>query len=124
MAAKPAKRAVDSRAPRRPEFKVGPLHNGLGCAVWLNEVQTEHGPRFFRSITLASRRYRDFKDGQWKDAASYRPVDLASLVLMLEAVREFIRTHPLPGQPVEGEELEQLQGAEDGEATGDGKVPF
>lgn len=69
---------------RRPEKKIGPLHNGLGIAIWLNEVQTEHGPRYFRSLTIAPRRYRDSLTGEWKDATSYRPVDIATLVLALE----------------------------------------
>ena len=42
-----AKRSVS--APRRPEKKWGPFHRGVGVAVWLNEVQTAAGPRFFRS---------------------------------------------------------------------------
>ena len=36
-------------APRRPEKKIGPFHNGLGIAIWLNCVETEQGPRYFRS---------------------------------------------------------------------------
>lgn len=42
-----AKRA--NPPPRRPEKKVGPFHNGLGIAIWLNRVETDNGPRFFRS---------------------------------------------------------------------------
>ena len=100
---------------RRPERKIGPFHNGLGLAIWLNEVKTELGPRFFRSITIARRRYLDSKDGQWKDAASYRPVDLATLELAIGAARQFLASTPLPGQPVEGDEYEELHVAEDGE---------
>ncbi len=37
------------RPARRPERKLGPFHNGLGIAIWLNEVQSDTGPRFFRS---------------------------------------------------------------------------
>lgn len=37
------------RPARRPECKIGPFHNGLGVAVWLNEVETAAGPRYFRS---------------------------------------------------------------------------
>ncbi len=70
-------------APRHPERKWGPFHGGLGVAVWLNEVTTEEGKRYFRSVTIAPRRYRDPKTGQWKDASSLRPMDLPSLLLAL-----------------------------------------
>lgn len=100
--------------PRRPEKKIGPFHHGLGIAIWLNEVATEQGPRYFRSITLAQRRYLDAKTGQWKDAASYRPVDLATLELALAAARAFIASTPLPGQPVQGDEYEELHGSNGG----------
>lgn len=63
-----------------------------------------------RSITFNARRYRDEKTGEWKDAASYRPVDLATLEMALGSVRQFIASTPLPGQPVEGDELEELHG--------------
>ena len=56
--------------PRRPEKKIGPFHGGLGISIWLNEVETEQGPRYFRSVTLAPRRYRDATTGEWKDANS------------------------------------------------------
>jgi hypothetical protein len=104
-----AKKPV-TQAPRRPERKFGPFHNGIGLAVWLNRVETDHGPRFFRSITFNCRRYRDDKTGEWKDAASYRPVDLATLEMALCQARQFIASTPLPGQPVEGEEYEELHG--------------
>ena len=68
---------------RYPEKKVGPFHNGLGLAIWLNRVETELGPRFFRSITLAARRFLNPKTGKWEDAKSYRPVDLATLELAI-----------------------------------------
>jgi len=77
-------------------------------------IETEKGPRFFRSITIAARRYRDAKTGEWKDAQSYRPADLARLALALDAARQFIALTPLPGQPVEGEEYEELH-VDDGE---------
>ena len=93
---------------RQPEKKIGPFHNGLGIAIWLNTVETPDGPRFFRSITIAPRRYRDAKSGEWKDAASYRPVDLTTLALALDAARQYIASTPLPGQPLEGEEYEEL----------------
>ena len=105
------KRVAD--LPRRPEKKIGPFHNGIGLAIWLNRVETEQGPRYFRSITFNARRYCDAKTGEWKDAASYRPVDLATLELALSSARMFLAATPLPGQPVEGDEYEELP--QDGE---------
>ena len=116
MSTTTAKAKRPAQPPRRPEKKVGPFHNGLGIAIWLNRVETANGPRYFRSITLAPRRYLDEKTGQWKDAASFRPVDLATLELALAATRQYIAATPLPGQPVEGEEYEELHGS-DGELT-------
>lgn len=94
--------------PRRPEKKFGPFHNGIGLAIWLNRIETENGPRYFRSITFNARRYRDEKTGEWKDAASFRPVDLATLEMALNHARQYIASVPLPGQPVEGEELDEM----------------
>jgi hypothetical protein len=102
-----SKKAVGT-FPRRPEKKFGPFHNGIGVAVWLNRIETDQGPRWFRSITLNSRRYRDAKTGEWKDASSFRPVDLATLSMALDAARLYIESVPLPGQPVEGEEYDEL----------------
>lgn len=93
---------------RRPEKKLGPFHNGIGIAIWLNRVDTDRGPRYFRSITLNPRRYLDTKTGRWVDAASFRPVDLAVIEMALAHARQYIAATPLPGQPVEGEEYEQL----------------
>lgn len=59
----PAVKAKRSR-PTYPERKWGPFHGGVGLAVWLNEVKTDDGPRYFRSITITPRRYRDPKTGE------------------------------------------------------------
>lgn len=96
--------------PRRPERKLGPFQNGIGIAIWLNRVETPDGPRFFRSITINSRRYRDSKTGEWRDAASFRPVDLAVLELAIASARSYIASVPLPGQPVDGEEFDEMHG--------------
>src|SRR5207248_1685844 len=77
---------------------------GVGVAVWLNEVQTDAGPRFFRSLSLQPRRYRDRKTGEWKDAASLRPTDVPALMLGLEAAMSFIALTPLPGQSLDDED--------------------
>lgn len=47
MSATKVKKA--QRPARRPECKIGPFHNGLGVAIWLNEVETANGLRYFRS---------------------------------------------------------------------------
>src|SRR5437763_8534080 len=94
-----AKRSAS--APRHPERKWGPFHGGVGVAVWLNEVETDEGKRFFRSITIAPRRYLDDKTGQWEDASSLRTTDLPSLILALEAAHAFVSSTPLPGLPAE-----------------------
>ena len=91
-------------APRRPERKWGPFHGGVGVAVWLNEVETAEGKRFFRSVSIAPRRYLDDKTGKWEDASSLRPTDLPALILALEAAHLFVSSTPLPGLPAEGED--------------------
>ncbi len=105
---------------RRPEHKIGPFHNGLGVAIWCNSVETDAGTRYFRSITIAPRRYRDAQSGEWKDAVSYRPVDLSTLMLALQAARDYCSRVPLPGQPVDGEEMEELH-LPDGEVLPNGQ---
>src|SRR4051812_6951023 len=85
-----------------------------GGPPYLNSVETDKGPRWFRSITIAARRYRA-ADGQWKDATSYRPADLSTLQLALKEALEFCKTTPLPGQAVEGDELQDLHVLADGE---------
>lgn len=84
-------------APRPPERKWGPFHGGLSVCIWLNEVEDDAGKRFFRSVTISPRRFRDEKTGDWKDAQSLRATDLPSLLLALEAAQAYIRTTPLPG---------------------------
>lgn len=102
--------------PRFPERKWGPFAGGSGVAVWLNSVETETGLRYFRSITLAPRRFQDPKTGKWRDAGSYRPVDLSALLLGLEAAHSFCQNTPLPGEPAEPEEIDShLHGEESSE---------
>ena len=115
MATKTTKRAVTS--PRRPERKWGPFHGGVGVAVWLNEVDSEEGKRFFRSITIAPRRYIDSKTGKWEDASSLRTTDLPSLILALEAAHAYVSSTPLPGLPADGEEPADPSPLADGESA-------
>ena len=102
MATKISKRSI--APPRRPERKWGPVHGGVSVAVWLNEVVTATGIRFFRSITLSPRRYIDEKTGNWENSSSLRATDLPALILGLEAAFLFVSSTPLPGLPADGEE--------------------
>jgi len=73
------------KAPAKPpELKIGPFQGGIGVAVWLNQIQTDSGPKTIRSISIAPRRYLDKESGQWKDSGSFRPGDLTALILALE----------------------------------------
>lgn len=91
-------------APRPPERKWGPFHGGLSVCVWLNLVKDDQGERYFRSVSISPRRFRDEKTGEWKDANSLRPVDLPSLLLALEAAHAYVRATPLPGLSADDEE--------------------
>ena len=112
MATKTTKRTVT--APRRPERKWGPFHGGVGVAVWLNEVETAEGKRFFRTVSIAPRRYLT-KTGNWEDASSLRPTDLPALILGLEAAHLFMSSTPLPGLPAEGEDPTESHPLENGD---------
>ena|SRR5437016_4606973 len=101
-----------SDSPRRPEKKYGPFHGGVGLAVWLNEVNSDEGPRFFRSLTVNPRRYRDAKTGEWMDSASFRTTDLPALILALEAAHRYMTDTPLPGEPVEEDAIDALTNTE------------
>lgn len=83
---------------RPPELKIGPFQGGIGVAVWLNEIETETGPKTIRSISIAPRRYRDRQTGEWRDSGSFRPGDLSALILALEKAREHCLSVPLPGE--------------------------
>jgi hypothetical protein len=107
-------------APRYPERKWGPFAGGIGVAVWLNEFTTDEGTRYTRSITFAPRRFRDKKTGDWRNGA-YRPVDLAALLLAIQAAQDYCLTTPLPGDAAEPEEVESLA---DGEVPTDPQIPF
>ena len=83
---------------RGPEKKIGPFTGGIAVAVWTNTVQTEHGPRQFRSISISPRRYLDRQTGQWKDANSFNPGDLPALIYALSKAQEFVFETPLSEQ--------------------------
>ena len=104
--------------PRRPEKKWGPFAGGTGVAVWLNEVETERGKTYFRTVSIAPRRYRDEKTGEWADSSGYRPQDLSALILGLQAALDFIATTPLPGQSADEEPHDVPP------PNGNGNVPF
>lgn len=106
------KAKATGQEPRPPEKKFGPFHGGCGLAIWLNEVRTENGPRYFRSVTIQPRRYRDPKTGKWKNAVSLRPSDLPALMLAMEAAQQYIAATPLPGQAADTEEIDILADGE------------
>lgn len=81
-----------------PELKIGPFAGGIGVAIWLNTAETDDGPKQFRSITIAPRRYQDRQTGEWKDAGSFNPSDLPALIFALQKAQEYVFTKPLPGQ--------------------------
>lgn len=103
MAASSTKKAT---TPRQPERKWGPFPGGLGVAVWLNQADLPEGTRYFRSITIAPRRYRDPKTQEWKDSTSLRSTDIPSLMLALQAAHDFIHSTPLPGQELEDDSFD------------------
>lgn len=92
-------RSSGAASPRYRERKYGPFHGGVEVAVWLNEVQTDSGPRFVRTVQITPRRYRDKKTGKWHKARSFRATDLPALILALEASRAFMESAPLPHRP-------------------------
>jgi len=60
-----------SRPRTPPEKKIGPFSGGIGVAIWLNTADTDDGPKQFRPITIAPRRYLDRETGEWKDVGSF-----------------------------------------------------
>ena len=108
------------QAPRRPEKKFGPFAGGCGVVVWLNEVQTDGGTKFFRSVQLAPRRFIEKQTGEWKDSGSLRVTDIPAIVLGLEAALAFCHNTPLPGQAAAEEEHVEVA---DPPENGDG-IPF
>src|SRR6266446_367042 len=97
--------------PRYPERKWGPFAGGAGVAVWLNEFVVDGVTKYARSITFAPRRFRDRKTDEWRDGA-YRPVDLAALLLAIQAAHDYCLSTPLPGEPAEQEEVDALANGE------------
>jgi hypothetical protein len=89
---------------RQPEKKFGPYKAGIGVTIWLNEVQTEDGPRLMRSITIAPRRYFDREREEWRDAKSYHPHDLVLLLIALQQAIEYVFTTPVPGERPEDDD--------------------
>ncbi len=106
---------------RHPEKKWGPFAGGTGVAVWLNEFETENGLRYARTITISPRRFRDPKTNEWRDGA-YRPVDLAALLLAIQATLDYCLSTPLPGESAEPEDVDTL--TEEDMLSSDPKTPF
>lgn len=79
-----AKAKKPKQAPRRPEKKYGPFAGGAGVVVWLNEVQTDSGVRYFRSYVVyllmwPSRVFRSPRKSLAKAAFRWQCAPLASL---------------------------------------------
>jgi hypothetical protein len=93
---------------RQPEKKFGPYPGGIGVAIWLNSAETDDGTKQFRSFTISPRRYRDPESRKWKDAPSYRPEDVPTLVFALQQAQAYLLTTALPDveQDAEGEEAD------------------
>ena len=81
-----------------PEKKIGPFAGGIGVAIWLNTTETDEGPKQFRSVSIAPRRYQDRETGEWKDAGSFNPGDLPALIFALQKAQEYVFTTPIAGQ--------------------------
>ena len=111
QAAAPAPR--QKRNPPEKKFAVG----GIGIAIWLNTVETDDGPKSFRTVTIAPRRYQDKKTGEWKDSNSFHPNDLPALIFCLEKTLEFTFMTPMPEHDPDDTEGDNANGQ-----TGD--VPF
>ena len=90
-----------------PEKKIGPFAAGIGVAIWLNTIETSGGPKQYRSITIAPRRYQDRETGDWKDSGSFNPSDLPALIFALQKAQEYVFTKPLPGQASDGEDTSE-----------------
>jgi len=89
-----------------PEKKIGPYRSGIGGAVWLNTIETQNGPKQVRSFTLSPRRYYDERDRKWKDAGSFRPIDLPTVAIVIQEAIHYVNTTPLPGTDESQQEVE------------------
>lgn len=95
------------RPARQPEKKIGPFAGGIGVAIWINTAETADGPRAFRSVTIAPRRYYDREAKEWKDAGSYNPGDLPALIYALAKAQEYVFETPLPEQKAASPEQQE-----------------
>lgn len=93
---------------KRPEMKFGPYPGGIGCAVWLNTIETDDGERKSRSITISPRRYFDRQSEEWRDSSSFWPGDLPALIYALQRALEFTSTTPIPGQKPGSDETNEI----------------
>ncbi len=95
------KKSQSTSSPRQtrqpPEKKIGPFAGGIGVAIWTNTVESDDGPRQYRTITIAPRRYQDKKTGEWKDAGGFAPSDLPALIFALQKAQEYVFTRSLRG---------------------------
>lgn len=94
------KKLTPPAAPKKsakPEKKFGPFAGGVGVCIWQNQVDTDDGPKTFRSVTINPRRYLDRESNQWKDAQSFNPADLPALIFALNQALRYSYETPVPG---------------------------
>jgi len=93
-----------SKSKNYPEKKIGPLPGGIQIAIWINEIDTDDGPRKVRSVTVTPRRYKDAESGEWRDAKGYNATDISALIFALTRAQEYIFDNPLEQEKKEAEE--------------------
>jgi hypothetical protein len=71
----------------KPEkvFRIG----SVSASVFANEIETEGGKRFVRSVSL-QRRYRDDKDGKWKSSTSFGLGELPQAMAVLDLAMKYV----------------------------------
>ena len=107
----------------RPEKTFGPYPDALSITVWLNPITTSEGTKLVRSMTL-SRRYKDQKSGEWKDATSFTLAQLRVIRLAITDVEQFVQSTPVPSHlPANGGSVESALPPPDG-GEGDEQIPF
>jgi hypothetical protein len=117
--AKSARGKMPKKLVKRPEKKIAPYGNGLGVAIWINEVESDGGVRLVRSVTINPRRYLDRDSGEWKDSGSFNVADIPALIAVLQKAVDFCVSTPISGPAAAGVAAENGDGG-----TGDEETPF
>jgi hypothetical protein len=88
----------EPRRGKRPEKKIAPYGNGLGVAIWINEIESEGGARLVRSITINPKRYFNRDTGEWQDSGSLNIADIPAVIAVLQKAFDFCVSTPITGQ--------------------------